>query len=96
VRLCLFGAGGKVGSVLGPALERAGHEVVDGREAGPAECVVAIEFTRPDAVLGNAARALDARVPLVVGTTGFDTGELDRLAREAASEPPPPGQEALL
>jgi 4-hydroxy-tetrahydrodipicolinate reductase len=83
VRLCLFGAAGKVGSVLGPALERAGHAVVDGRESGPAGCDAAIDFTRPDAVLGNAALALEARVPLVVGTTGFDTAELDRLAREA-------------
>jgi 4-hydroxy-tetrahydrodipicolinate reductase len=81
VRLCLFGAGGKVGSVLGPALEHAGHEVVDAREHGPDGCDVAIDFTRPDAVLGNASRALGARVPLVVGTTGFDTEELDRLAR---------------
>ena len=31
VKIALFGAGGKVGSVLGPALEAAGHEVVDGR-----------------------------------------------------------------
>jgi len=83
VRLCLFGVGGKVGSVLGPALERAGHEVVDGREVGPGGCDVAIDFTRPEAVLGNAALALEARVPLVVGTTGFDTDELDRLARGA-------------
>jgi len=83
VRLCLFGAGGKVGSVLGPALERAGHEVVDGGQGGPDGCDVAIDFTRPDAVLPNATLALEARVPLVVGTTGFDTDELDRLAREA-------------
>jgi 4-hydroxy-tetrahydrodipicolinate reductase len=83
VRLCLFGAGGKVGSVLGPALERARHEVVDARADGPGGCDVAIDFTRPDAVLANATRALEAGVPLVVGTTGFDTGELDRLGREA-------------
>jgi 4-hydroxy-tetrahydrodipicolinate reductase len=82
VRLCLFGTGGKVGSVLGPALGRAGHEVVDGGETGPDGCEVAIDFTRPDAVLGNAARAFEAQVPLVVGTTGFETDALDRLARE--------------
>lgn len=83
MRLCLFGAAGKVGSVLGPALERAGHEVVDGRVVGPDGCDVAIDFTRPDAVLANAARCLEAGVPVVVGTTGFDTGALDRHAREA-------------
>ena len=53
VRVCLFGAGGKVGSVLGPALERAGHDVVDGRADGPGGCDVAVDFTRPDAVLGE-------------------------------------------
>ena len=83
MRLCLFGAGGKVGAVLGPALERGGHDVVDGREDGPGGCDAAIDFTRPDAVLVNAARAFEARVPLVVGTTGFDTAEFDRLARDA-------------
>jgi 4-hydroxy-tetrahydrodipicolinate reductase len=83
VKVCLFGAAGKVGSVLGPALGEAGHEVVDGRGDGPNGCDVAVDFTRPDAVLDNAARSLEARVPLVVGTTGFDTHELDRLAREA-------------
>jgi 4-hydroxy-tetrahydrodipicolinate reductase len=83
VRICLFGAGGKVGAVLGPALERAGHEVVDGRADGAEGCDAAVDFTQPDAVLGNAARSLEARVPLVVGTTGFDTDELDRMARDS-------------
>ena len=83
MRICVFGTTGKVGAVLGPALERAGHEVVDGRVDGPAGCDVAVDFTRPDAVLDNAGRCLAAGVPVVVGTTGFDLDELDRLAREA-------------
>jgi 4-hydroxy-tetrahydrodipicolinate reductase len=83
VRVCLFGSTGKVGAVLGPALGRAGHTVVDGRLDGPAGCDVAVDFTRPEAVLGNAARCLEARVPVVVGTTGFDLDALDGLAREA-------------
>ena len=82
MRVCLFGTTGKVGTVLGPALERAGHDVVDGRVVGPVGCDVAIDFTRPDAVLDDAARCLETRVPLVVGTTGFDLDALDRLARE--------------
>ena len=82
VKVCLFGAAGKVGGVLGPALERAGHEVVDGRADGPGGCDVAVDFTRPDAVLANAARCLEA-ASRRVGTTGFDADELDRLAREA-------------
>ena len=79
MRICLFGAAGKVGSVLGPALERAGHEVVDARSAGPAGCDVAVDFTRPDAVPGNVERCLEARVPVVIGTTGFDTDEVDGM-----------------
>ena len=58
VKVCLFGAAGKVGGVVGPALERAGHEVVDGRSAGPDGCDAAVDFTRPDAVLGNVERCL--------------------------------------
>jgi 4-hydroxy-tetrahydrodipicolinate reductase len=83
VKICLFGAQGKVGAVLGPALVTAGHDVVDGRVTGPEGCDVAVDFTRPDAVLANAGRCLSAGVPLVVGTTGFDVTELDRMARKA-------------
>ena len=83
MRIALYGAAGKVGAVLLSALERGGHEVVDGREAGPEGCDVAVDFTRPDAVLTNAEQCFAAGVPLVVGTTGFDTERLDTRAREA-------------
>ena len=83
MKVCLFGAGGKVGSLLAPALERAGHQVVDGRQDGPGGSDVAVDFTRPDAVLGNATVCLEAGVPVVVGTSGFDAEALDRAAREA-------------
>ena len=83
MKVCLYGAGGKVGSLLAPALVRAGHEVVDGRKEGPGGCDVAVDFTRPEAVLGHATSCLGAGVPVVVGTTGFDAVALDRAAREA-------------
>ena len=50
---------------------------------GPGGCDVAVDFTRPDAVLENAAQCLDAGVPFVVGTSGFDAEALDRMARDA-------------
>jgi 4-hydroxy-tetrahydrodipicolinate reductase len=78
VRLKLFGAGGKVGSVLGPALEAAGHELV---ELSGAEAMV--DFTAPGAVLANIEAALDAGVPCVVGTTGWDASAVARKAEEA-------------
>jgi 4-hydroxy-tetrahydrodipicolinate reductase len=78
VRVALLGAGGKVGSVLAPALEAAGHELVDLERA---EAMV--DFTRPDAVVANVSRALDAGVPCVVGTTGWEPSAVDARAREA-------------
>ena len=78
MKVKLFGAGGKVGSVLAPALEEAGHELV---ELEGAEAMV--DFTAPDVVVGNIKSALDAGVPCVVGTSGWDTDEVASLAVEA-------------
>ena len=83
MRVALFGAGGKVGAVLASALEAAGHEVVDGRLAGPDGCDVAVDFTRPDAVAANVERCLAAGVAVVLGTTGFDHDAVDAAARAA-------------
>ena len=82
MRVGVFGLAGKVGSVLGPALGAAGHEVVDAREVGPGGCDVAVDFTTPDAVGENVARCLEARVPVVIGTTGFDAVAIDARAQE--------------
>jgi 4-hydroxy-tetrahydrodipicolinate reductase len=78
VRVKLFGGGGKVGSVLGPALEGAGHELVELEEAD-----AMVDFTTPEAVVGNIGAALDKGVPCVVGTTGWDTDPIARRAEEA-------------
>jgi 4-hydroxy-tetrahydrodipicolinate reductase len=75
VKIVLFGRGGRVGSVLGPALEAAGHELV---ELGEAEAMV--DFTAPGAVEGNVRTALEAGVPCVVGTSGWDPGPSGELA----------------
>jgi 4-hydroxy-tetrahydrodipicolinate reductase len=83
MRIALYGAAGKVGVALEPALAGAGHEVVDGRAQGPARCDVAIDFTRPEALVGNVRACLAERVPVVIGTTGFDAEAVDAAAREA-------------
>jgi 4-hydroxy-tetrahydrodipicolinate reductase len=77
VKLVLNGRGGKVGSVLGPALEAAGHELVDLEQAE-----VLVDFTAPDAVEGNVRAAIDRGVPCVVGTTGWAPEAIDEAARE--------------
>ena len=88
MRVLLFGARGKVGSVLGPKLAEAGHEVT-GVERGDkpqhAGHDAAIDFTRPDAVRANVEGCLAAGVPCVVGTTGLvpaDLAAFEELARE--------------
>ena len=78
MKVALFGAGGKVGAVLGPALEAAGHELV---ELDEAEAMV--DFTAPEAVVRNISLSLEAGVPCVVGTSGWETDEVERLALEA-------------
>ena len=83
MRVALFGASGKVGSLLEPALRAAGHEPVDARGSGAGGCDVAIDFTRPDAVEANVAACLAEGVPVVVGTSGFDVAAVDSAAREA-------------
>jgi 4-hydroxy-tetrahydrodipicolinate reductase len=77
LKLVLNGRGGKVGRVLAPALEAAGHELV---ELDTAEGMV--DFTAPDAVETNVAAALERSVPCVIGTTGFDHARIDTQARE--------------
>jgi 4-hydroxy-tetrahydrodipicolinate reductase len=83
VRIALFGVGGKVGLVLEPAFGGAGHEVVDARRTGPKGCDAAVDFTRPDAVVANVEQCLATGIPVVIGTTGFDTAALDARAKEA-------------
>ena len=77
MKVALFGRGGNVGTALAPALEAVGHELV---ELGDAEAMV--DFTAPDAVEANVRAALDAGVPCVVGTSGWDPAPLGELAAE--------------
>jgi 4-hydroxy-tetrahydrodipicolinate reductase len=80
VKLALNGRGGKVGMALAPALEAAGHELVE-----LAEAEAMVDFTAPEAVVGNVLAALEAGIPCVVGTSGWDTAEVDGPAREAGA-----------
>ena len=79
MRILLNGSRGKVGSVLGPALEQAGHELVE--RLDDAETIV--DFTRPDAVVANVEGAIAAGVPSIVGTSGADLTGVGEQARAA-------------
>ncbi len=87
MKILLYGANGRVGSVLAPRLEEAGHEVTpvgDGDQVRRDGHDAAIDFTRPDAVRKNVEGCLQAAIPCVVGTTGVgpaDLASFDELAR---------------
>lgn len=85
MKLALFGAEGKVGASLLPVLERAGHEVKAieiGDEPNVRGLDACVDFTTPEAAPKNARAALEQGVSCVVGTTGWDPGELGALAAE--------------
>jgi 4-hydroxy-tetrahydrodipicolinate reductase len=85
MKVALLGYRGKVGRVLGPALEAAGHEV-RGIGAGDAVEVAgldaAIDFTTPEVGERNVRACLEQDVSCVVGTTGLTLEPLGELARE--------------
>jgi 4-hydroxy-tetrahydrodipicolinate reductase len=85
MRVAFFGAEGKVGRAVVPALEAAGHEV-RGFELGDEIDVrgldAAVDFTSPDAAPANVRTALEQGVSCVVGTTGWDPQSLHGLAEE--------------
>jgi len=56
MRILLNGRGGKVGSVLAPALDQAGHELVD--ELGEADAT--LDFTTPEVVVANVLLSVEA------------------------------------
>jgi 4-hydroxy-tetrahydrodipicolinate reductase len=85
VRLAFFGAGGKAGSAIVTRLEAAGHEVRGielGDEPDVSGCDVVVDFTTPEAAPVNVRAALEQGVSCVVGTTGWEPGELGALAAD--------------
>lgn len=91
--VAVFGAYGRMGALVCRGIEAspdlrlvAALRRDDPRErAEPASVVV--DFTHPEAVLGNAKWALDHGKHLVIGTTGFDEGRLATLRTWLAAGP---------
>jgi 4-hydroxy-tetrahydrodipicolinate reductase len=85
VKVAFFGAEGKAGSAVVRRLEAAGHEVRGielGDEPDVSGCDAAVDFTAPEAAPANVRAALERGVSCVVGTTGWEPGELGTLAAE--------------
>jgi 4-hydroxy-tetrahydrodipicolinate reductase len=100
IRVAVAGAAGRMGIAVCAAVEGADDMQLTGRadpllgttlvEVLPSADVV-VDFTRPEAALENAVACVRAGVHAVVGTTGFDLGELERACaaeREGAGSTP--------
>jgi 4-hydroxy-tetrahydrodipicolinate reductase len=92
IRVALAGSSGRMGSVIGPGLERtdglslvakieSGDDLVEVAKESRAEVVV--DFTTPATAVSNARKILAAGCQGVIGTTGFSAADLDALEEEA-------------
>jgi 4-hydroxy-tetrahydrodipicolinate reductase len=84
IRVAVLGARGRMGAEVVRAVEAApdtslagAFDVGDALDLSGAD--VAVDFTHPDAVMGNLRACVDAGVHAVVGTTGFDEARLTEL-----------------
>lgn len=81
MRIAIIGYG-KMGKMIRELAEQRGHEVVlkinienleDFNQANIAQADVAIEFTGPDSAYDNVLKCLDFGIPVVSGSTGWNT-----------------------
>ena len=84
IRVAVLGARGRVGSEVVRAVEAApdlelAAAIDDGDPLELAGADVAVDFTRPDAVMDNLRACVQAGVHAVVGTTGFDNERLSQV-----------------
>jgi 4-hydroxy-tetrahydrodipicolinate reductase len=84
IRQLALDKGWKVTATLGER-ENAGGAGINARSLGNPQ--VAVEFTQPDAAVGNITACLKAGVPIVVGTTGWydSLPEVTRIAKESGT-----------
>jgi len=98
IRVAVLGAKGKMGSQTCQAVEAAEDcELVAALDVGDdldalveASPEVVVDFTHPDAVMGNLTWCIEHGIDSVVGTTGFDAARLGRL-RELLADAPDTG-----
>ncbi|NEE00043.1 4-hydroxy-tetrahydrodipicolinate reductase [Phytoactinopolyspora halotolerans] len=91
--MAVIGAAGRMGSEVCRAVEAAADLDLVGRfdvgdELGDlAGAEVAVDFTVPDATLGNVLHAVERGVHVVVGTTGWSDERLDTVRRALDERP---------
>ncbi len=93
ISVAVFGAKGRMGSEVCRAIEAAdGLRLVAALDAGddrtPAEAAdVVVDFTHPEAVMGNLQWCIQHGVHAVVGTTGFDDERYDQVRAWLSAAP---------
>jgi len=95
IRVGVLGARGKMGSTVVTAVNNAaGMEVVAALDLGDSlEALVAnkadviVDFTTPDAVMGNLEFVINNGIDAVVGTTGFDDTRIATLRSLLSKKP---------
>jgi 4-hydroxy-tetrahydrodipicolinate reductase len=101
IAVAVSGAAGRMGQAVCEAVKGAEDMRLVG-EADPLlgttlaevlpDAEVVVDFTRPDTALENALACVEAGVHVVIGTTGFDPGPLERAGAEAGREGPTLGR----
>ncbi|UAB78187.1 4-hydroxy-tetrahydrodipicolinate reductase [Erythrobacter sp. SCSIO 43205] len=90
-KFAVIGHKGRMGQALATAIEEAGHEFCVGIDLGgdPApvigQCDVVVDFSSPDALVGNVKAARSKGVPILIGTTGLEEAHfsaIDEAARD--------------
>jgi 4-hydroxy-tetrahydrodipicolinate reductase len=97
IRVVVSGATGKVGQALLPAIDAdpelelagtaspsLGRTLAEALAVGSADVVV--DFTAPEFAREACERAIAAKVPMVIGTTGLAPADLEELGGEAAAQ----------
>lgn len=93
IAVAVVGAAGRMGSEVcraveaAPDLELAGRYDVGDDLGAVGGAAVAVDFTVPDATLGNVLRLVEAGVHVVVGTTGWTEDRLDQVRAALADRP---------
>ena len=93
VRILLVGAKGRMGQAIAAAAEAANAVIVAGLDQGDDlakeinDCDVVVDFSHPSATGGICRICLEARKPLVVGTTGQSEAERAQLDKASKSVP---------
>jgi 4-hydroxy-tetrahydrodipicolinate reductase len=96
LRVGVLGASGRMGSAVCAAVEDAGDlELVARLGSGDprdqltrSDVQVAVDLTRPDAVMDNLQFCIEHGIDAVVGTSGFDEPRLETLRGWLADAPP--------